>query len=290
MPQTRKRRTAAEPATCCRLRSERQEARELAEQELRDTVKTLAETLPEHPDRPVGALFAQLFSTLPGLEAPALLHAAAKGARAARRDPDARRTFFALGVKLWTRLLEAGALDAGRARVLAECLAPCAELPALLFLLECDAAGHSLPEAAAAFAGELDRRFPAFRRRRGQAAVDRPLLSALGATPEDTPGLELALHPNGALASLRVPGEKGPSLTLDAAGGSGRYSHTGKRGGYGFHVDERYSKGAVHTTLYSPWHDGSEGDEAKEWVVWVLECIGSVVAEAALAKRRPKRV
>jgi hypothetical protein len=273
-------RTRSEARSSCRLNSERDDARAKLEQELRDTAKTIADTLPESEGRAVGPLFADLFSALPGVEAPASLREAAKGVATAREDADARQTFFALGVKLWTRLVEADAMEQGRARVLAERLAPCAELPALLFFLERDAADHGLVEGEAVFAHELDRRFPSFRRGRGHAAIERPLLDALGATPESKPRLQLELHPNGRLASLRVAAEGGPSLTLSAGGGAGRFTHTGTRGGYGFHVDERYAEGRVHTTLNSPWHDGCESSEAKEWVCWVLECLGSIVAEA----------
>jgi hypothetical protein len=282
--------TRSEASSTCRLNTERRDARAKLEQELRDTAKTIADTLPEVPDRAVGPLFADLFAALPGVDAPALLRDAAKGVEKAREDPDARQTFFALGVKLWTRLAEADAMEGDRARVLAERLAPCAELPAFLFFLERDAADHGLANAEAVFARELDRRFPAFRRGRGHAAIDRPLLGALGATPESHARLQLELHPNGHLASLRVPGDDGPSLTLSPGGGAGHFVHTGQQGGYGFHIDERYAKGQVHATLNSPWHDGSESSETKEWVCWVLECIGSIVsaAERAPPKKRKR--
>lgn len=283
-------RTQRQPArsNTCGAGSEKARARAEAEQQLVDTVRTLAKELPAHPERKVGPLFADLFSALPGVEAPEIVHAAARSAREARADPDARATFFALVTQLWHFLRASGALDAGRARVLAERLGPCADHPALLFYLEADAAAHGLPEARSAFAAELDRRFPAFRRGRGHAAVDGALLEALGATPQRAPGLALTLHPGGQLAALRAPGEGGPELTLERAGGRGRFTHTGRRGGYGFHVDERYADGQVHATLYSPWHDGATCSEDREWVCWVLECVGAIVEAAERAAARPR--
>ena len=244
------------------------------ETELRDTVKTLNGALQRKSPPLASVLLADLFSALPGVPASKTLAAAAERTATALQSADARAVFFSLGVQLWNRLGASKALSRERALVLATRLAPCARFPALLFFLEQDARARGFDESAQAFGDELDEAFPSFRAARGVATFGLPLLEALGATRA---ALKLKLDEHGDLK--RIGFENGVTLTITGPG-EGSFSETGKRGGYGFHVGERYSGGQVHTTLCSPWHDGEESSATKEWVCWVLECISSITARS----------
>lgn len=249
-------------------------ARERAERQILDSIETLATELPTAVDRPLGALLAALFSELGVV--PDVVRDAARSAATARELPDVRQRFFALVSRFWDFLGESDALGAERARVIASHLARCADHPALLFFFERDATSRGLSAASRCFARELALRFPHFRRQRQRAVIDRTLLELLGAPAE-----LLRFHSNGHLASFAVPVRDGPSLTLDARPGSGRFSQVGKRGGSGFVIDERFSAGRVHTTFNSPWHDGVESSEPGEWVCWVLQNVGTIVSHVA---------
>jgi hypothetical protein len=250
------------------------------EAELRETVATLA-ALAEPSVPPVSALLADLFAALKGTasDAGSSLQEAAARAELALQDASARATFFSLGVQLWQRLAGGGALTAARAEVLAPRLARCARFPALLFWLECDARTRGLDDAARLFATELDEAFPRFRAHRGRGTFEPELLDAVGAG-----ALSLELQ-HGVLREASVDDGRSRTSLVITGPGEGRFASSGKRGGYGFIVDERYSGGAVHTTLYSPWHDGSESREEREWVCWVLECLGSLTQAARAATR-----
>jgi hypothetical protein len=240
------------------------------EHELRQTVKTLeGATKRKHPPPPASALLADLFASLPGVRVPDAVTALAHQAGRALHDADARATFFSLGVALWNRLSAHQALSRERALVLAERLAPCAKFPELLFFLECDADTRGFDEVRAVFAATLDEHFPRFRATRGTATFGLRLLEAVGATHD---AITLELDDDG---QLKRALKNGVVLHLSAPG-TGSFTQTGKRGGYGFHVSEKYEGGAVHTTLCSPWHDGAESSENKEWVCWVLECLSAL--------------
>lgn len=250
------------------------------ETELRDTVKTLNGALRRKSPRLASVLLADLFAELPGVPASKTLQDAAARTATALQDTEARAVFFSLGLQLWNRLSATNALSRERARVLATRLAPCAGFPQLLFFLERDADARGFDDVKAVFAGELDDAFPSFRAQRGVSTFGLPLLHALGATRD---GIDVKLDSNEQLKRLSVK-NGGPTLNLTAPG-VGTFSETGKAGGYGFAVGEKYEAGAVHTTFCSPWHDGEESTEKKEWVCWVLECIGSITSRVASGGR-----
>lgn len=67
-------------------------------------------------------------------------------------------------------------------------------------------------------------------------------------------------------------------LVLDETPGTGRFSITEVRGGYGTHLAERYRDGGINIMLNTPWHDGEESREPKPWTRWVEECIAALAA------------
>lgn len=244
------------------------------ETELRDTVKTLNGALKRRSPPLASVLLADLFAALPGVPVSKALQEAAARTATALQDSDARAVFFSLGVQLWNRLGATDALSRERAKVLATRLAPCARFPELLFFLEQDARSRGFDDVETLIAAELDDAFPSFRAQRGVATFSLPLLDALGATRD---GLDVKLDEHQQLKRLSVKGKGGPTLTITSAG-VGTFSETGKSGGYGFAVGEKYERGAVHTTFCSPWHDGEESTQEMEWLCWVLQCIGSITA------------
>jgi hypothetical protein len=106
-------------------------------------------------------------------------------------------------------------------------------------------------------------------------------------------GLYAEFYADGHLKRLGVKKKgalTGPLLELDPTPGRGRFRHEGKSGGYGFLTDETYRNGVVHGTFCSPWHDGEEYSEKKEWLIWVLECAATVKENAApQTRKKPTR-
>jgi hypothetical protein len=185
---------------------------------------------------------------------------------------------------LWNQLIELEALSAPRAAVIARALAAVVTSPAQLFFFEHQAAGLRLEEATRSFAAALDRQHPNFRPRRSRLKIERALLEDAGF---DLARLDASFHPDGHLRALSPPpGIDGPRLELDPTPGRGRYSETGKRGGYGFVVEERYADGHARGVLCSPWHDGEEYRTPKEWLIWVLECVGEIASRRPVKRSR----
>ncbi|HTR49430.1 MAG TPA: hypothetical protein VMJ10_01910 [Kofleriaceae bacterium] len=80
------------------------------------------------------------------------------------------------------------------------------------------------------------------------------------------------------LASVRVTvnADVYGSLSLDTARCTGEFELVEPRGGSGTAIYETYADGAVHTTLCTPWHDGTESTEPKIWTRWVMDCIADL--------------
>ncbi|MFT3713158.1 MAG: hypothetical protein QM817_36350 [Archangium sp.] len=240
------------------------------EQELRQSVKTLeGATKKKTPPPAASALLADVFASLPGLRVPDAVTALAHQAARALHDADARASFFSLGLALWNRLSAHEALSRERAMVLAERLAPCARFPHFLSFLESDAKARGFDDVSAVLAEARLENFASFVPE--TATFGLHLLEAVGAT-HDSIELELDDH-----EQLKRAMKNGVALHLTSPG-AGSFTQTGKRGGYGFYVSEKFENGQVISTLCSPWHDGEESLEPKDWVRWVLECLASLTA------------
>jgi len=257
----------------------REKARAKVHEELLETATTITDHLATEPGSLKALMLADLLAALLDADAPEALRDGA--ARVPKVPPEAeeRATFFALGAGLWRRLASDDVLDVDAATIIASRIAPCGDEPALLFMLQREAEEKQLTDAAAAFTRELSARFPAFARRRDRLPITRELLAFIG-VDDSVRGLGLSFHGDGHLACLSAPGRGGPTLTLDRVPGAGHFKHEGSRGGSGFIVDERYEQGAVHTEVFSPWHDGTEYATKTDWVVWVLQCATTVAQEA----------
>ena len=245
-----------------------------AEAELGASAQSIVEEIERDPGKPRARLFADLFARLLGPEAPPVL---LEHRQDVLIDPESSRRegIASISSSLWRRLLQLDALDAARAHVLSEVLAALLDAPAVLYYFEYEANARGHSSAAAIFASALDARFPAFRSQADGMLITLDLLRSAGV---DLDGLRVELHPSGHLRRLapRGSGKGAPTLELDARPGGGRYGETGKRGGYGFLISERYEAGHASGTLCSPWHDGDEYREAKPWLVWVLECASEI--------------
>jgi hypothetical protein len=170
----------------------------------------------------------------------------------------------ALGAKLWWRL----------AALVAERLAVLIDTPAALYFLEHDAHARGLARAAAHFGEARRARFRTFDPE--HARIDEALLSSVGIAL-DAPGVHVERARDRSITSLARDG-----LRLSITGTrTGVYGEEGRRGGYGYLVRERYERGAARGMLCSPWHDGEEYVTEKPWLVWVLECAGTIARPRA---------
>ncbi len=245
-----------------------------AKEELAASAESVLEELRARPEKERARLFADLFARLLGESAPTELHTHRQSVLG---DAERSRTegIASISSALWRRLIELEGLDAQRADVLAEVLGALIEAPAVLSYFEFEASAHGLSNAARILAEALDARFPGFVETRARLPITRDVLEGAGL---DLSGLQVQFHSTGHLRRLapRSAGRGAPTLELDSEPGRGRYGQTGKRGGYGFLVSERYEAGHASGTFCSPWHDGEEYQNAKPWLVWVLECASEI--------------
>lgn len=273
-------------SSCCLVSQKRSDQLARAESEIRETASTLDAHLAEHPEQRRAQLLAGFVCGLLGDEAPDRLRR--HGLSVVDHAEEARQEGVgAIASGLWSRLLELEALTPERAETIARALAAMLTSPAQLFFFERQATDQKLDRAARCFAAALDQRHPDFRRRRGTLKIDRALLEDAGF---DLARLEVSFYGDGHLRSLSPrAGTDGPCLELDEKPGRGRYSETGKRGGYGFIVEERYEDGCAVGQLFSPWHDGEDYRTPKEWLIWILECVGEISSRRSRKKPRQKR-
>lgn len=252
----------------------RREKIDRARAELLASAEPVQAELAAHPGHARAELLADLFARLLGTKTP-------PGLSSRRRSlfEDVARSraegvaYIASGI--WRRLIQLESLEPTSADPLAEVLGELVESPVVLHYLEYEARGLALRAAADRLRAALDRRFPGFRAGSDHALVDRAVLSQAGL---DLSRLVVDYHASGHLRRLarRRPESGSPVLELEAEPGRGRYGETGRRGGYGFIVDERYEDGHAIGVLCSPWHDGEEYRTSKPWLVWVLECAGEI--------------
>lgn len=256
----------------CALRQ--REKTDRARAELMASAKTVLEELAAHPDNPRARLLADLFARLLGADAPAGLSSRCQSLfEDVARSRGEGVAYIASG--LWRRLIQLESLEPDRALVLAEILAQLLESPVVLHYCEHEARSLALHAAADRLGAALDQRFPGFRGWSERALIDRSVFDQVGL---DLSGLDADFYPSGHLRRLsRRQAKRGsPVLELDAEPGRGRYGETGRQGGYGFMVDERYEDGHAVGVLCSPWHDGEEYRSKKPWLAWVLECGGEI--------------
>ena len=81
----------------------------------------------------------------------------------------------------------------------------------------------------------------------------------------------------------------GVKLTLGPRPGRGSFDQTGSRGGYGFAVGETYEDGHACGMLCSPWHDGEEYRQPKDWMMWVLENVSEIVSSSHVKPKPAKK-
>ncbi|MCC7386422.1 MAG: hypothetical protein IT384_31580 [Deltaproteobacteria bacterium] len=273
-------------SSCCLVSQKRSTQLALAESEIRESASTLDAHLAEHPEQRRAQLLAGFVSALLGDEAPDRLRR--HGLSVVEHAEEARREGVgAIASGLWNRLIALEALTPERAETIAVALAAMMTSPAQLFFFERQAADLKLEGAARHFGGALDQRHPDFRRDRRRLKIDRALLEDAGV---ELARLNVSFYADGHLHTLSPQiGTDGPCLDLDPAPGRGRYSETGKRGGYGFIVEERYEDGCAVGQLFSPWHDGDEYRTPKEWLIWVLECASEIASRRPRKRSRGKR-
>lgn len=264
----------------CRI--EGWENEERARRELEGSAMTVVEAVRAEPENVRARLCADLFVRLLGPEAPALL-----GEVRTSLLLDVARSreegFLHLAAGLWRRLKQLGALNEARGSALAEVLGELIGAPGVLFAFAYEAQSSGLRPTARHLNAALDRRFPDFRAQADRWVIDRELLVSVGIELDH---LDHEFHPNGHLRHLRPRGAMAgaPVLELEERPGRGRYGETGKQGGYGFIVDERYEGGQVTGTLNSPWHDGETYANPKPWLVWVLECAAEIAGHRPAPK------
>jgi hypothetical protein len=109
----------------------------------------------------------------------------------------------------------------------------------------------------------------------------------------DSPHVTLRYHPSGALAHAEIDSHRINCGALQLGCRAGSLYYTGRRGGSGYAVSERYAGGAIHSTLCTPWHDGEESSETFPWYRWAAESLAKLAEimaeEPAPRTPRPKR-
>jgi hypothetical protein len=232
------------------------------------SARIVAQRLAGHPREPraryLGDLLAELCADLPG--APPL----ARRAVALRSAAD-RRTAGSIMLGMWREITANGALDDARAHALARRIADTVDAAAVLFIIANEAREHEHEAAATVLMDRLASHHAAFLAGAPALRIDRPLLESLGLPIAKA---QVKWHDDGHLASLSAGGRV---LQLDAVPGSGSYREEGRRGGYGFAIDERYRAGHAHGTFCSPWHDGEEYATKQPWLSWVSACAATVL-------------
>lgn len=234
------------------------------------TARTLARHLRRHPDEPRALFMSDLFAELcvgvagaPNLpRADVALHDVADKASVAH-----------VLCEMWRDFVRTKELTSARAEILARRLAPMSSVAAGLFILADEARALDCTEAAHHFDAALAARFAGFVARAPTLKIDRALLESLGLVI-DANDAHVRYHEDGHLAVLERDKRK---LTLASRPGSGTYCEEGKRGGYGFAVDERYSDGHARGVLFSPWHDGEPYAHQQPWLCWVSACAATVL-------------
>lgn len=248
-----------------------------ADDELKASADSVLEELSAHPERLRARLFADLFARLLPKEAPTLL---LSGRTSVLEDIEQSRAegVAYIASALWRRMIQLESLDAARGSALATVLCELIPSSVVLFYFEHEARTRGLVLAAERFAEALDRRFPEFRVTSEKARITRAVLEDAGI---DLSKLDADFYASGQLRSLARRGPKAgaPVLELEDLPGRGRYGETGRQGGYGFMVNERYEDGYAQGTFFSPWHDGEDYRTEKPWLVWVLENASEIARE-----------
>lgn len=118
----------------------------------------------------------------------------------------------------------------------------------------------------------------AIARRAPALAIGRIERAFVPALLLDHAAVAVRFHPSGHLAAVRIRGDRRTSgtLTLEPAPGTAHLVYTAHTGGSGYVVDEHYRDGAIHGTYNSPWHDGTESREPRDWACWVAEALASL--------------
>ncbi|MCC7069984.1 MAG: hypothetical protein IT383_01595 [Deltaproteobacteria bacterium] len=264
-----------------------------AERQLREGAQVLACELTEGPRRKRvtarARILAELLDALLGDDTPSAVRAAAQELRrrplaheagAARAGGVAR-----LASMLWRMLLEHGALTDARAHILATRLARWLDDARVLLLFEHEAASKQLEGARRVLHHAVASRRPGLLARAQRLPIDRALLARLDLGAD----VVARYHDNGHLACLHVRGREAPRLELARAPGSGSFRDEGSRGGSRYATSESYRDGHACGMFFSPWHDGDEYRQPIPWLLWVIECAGTIARAARATPRSPRR-
>lgn len=229
-------------------------------------------------------MLAELLDALLGPSAPAVVRRTAATARARPITDEGKRArnggVLHLASMLWRLFADRRALTAERALVLATRMARWIDDATLLHLFECEAASKQLEDARRALHGAVKAISPRFHARAHRLRIDRALLDRLDLGDR----VVATFHDSGHLASLSVPGQMTPRLTLARTPGTGAFRDGGTSGGYGYATSESYAEGHASGTFFSPWHDGEQYRQPIAWLQWVVECAGAV---ANMARKSP---